>query len=250
MHADVLDRRPWQERAGIALAVLLSLLGHALVGGSISSVEPRPRKEPVWAEMMVVTPPPPPEPVVPEPEPEPEPERPKPPPPKEAIPFEDTRDVPPPDAPPPDRKPVRQLVQGLSNTSFVEGTRTGLTVNAGNTTAARASKERLPVEDVGPYEQVAYEQVTTSPRIARRPLLQVPDSLKEANISGSVGVELTIDGEGRVLSVRVVAPLHPDADAACVRDVKSLSRWAPGTRDGSPVTVTGVPFKCTYLERE
>ncbi len=250
MHADALEQRPTKERAAIALAVILSLMAHGVLGGTMSRVEPRKRAEPVWAEMVVIETPPPVE-VVPEPEPEPEPEPPPKPPRDEVVKFEDTTDEPPPpNAPPPEREPVRQLVQGLSNSSFVEGAPTGLQVRAGNTTSTKAGAIKPPEDDVGPFTQVAYEQVSTAPKITRRPLLTVPDTLKEAKVQGTVIVELTIGSDGRVIEAAVVRALHPDADAACVRDLKTLSRWAPGTRDGSPVTVTGVPFKCTYEERE
>lgn len=252
MHVDAIDERPGRRRALLALAVLLSVGAHVVVAGSVARIERPTTEERVWAEMIVVeTPPPveqPPEP----PPPPPEPPKPRPVP-QEVVDFEETTTQPPPDAPPPpDRKPVRRLVQGLSNDSFVEGPTTGLQVSAGNTAAARQTKEKVDPETIGEFQQVAYERVTTAPKLTRRPMITAPETeaFKAANVSGSVKLSLVIGADGKVLEASVVQALHPDADAACVRDVKLLSRWAPGTQEGSPVTVRGVPYTCTYLPRD
>jgi outer membrane biosynthesis protein TonB len=100
-------------------------------------------------------------------------------------------------------------------------------------------------EEADQFAVIPYTSVTTTPRISRRPLLRVPDELKDADIQGGVQVELTISSEGRVTEVVLIAGLHPAADAACLRDLK-LTRWKPGTRDGTPIGVKGVPFTCRY----
>lgn len=250
MHADVLDRPSLRERAGVLAAVLLSLGVHGVVAGSVAKVEPRERVRHEVVEIAIVTPPPPPAEPEPEPPPppeEPEPPKPKPPPKEEVVKFEETAPDPSPTEPPPDRKPVRRVVQGLTNDSFVEGSQTGLTVRRGTTTAARASRDLLDPEEAttGEFAVVPYRKVTSTPRIVRRPLLAVPDELKELGVTGRVVVELTIDAEGKVSSIEVVQGLHPIADAACVRDLKT-TRWNPGASEGRAVTVTGVPFTCRY----
>jgi protein TonB len=204
------------------------------------------REEKAWMEMVIVQPPPPPPPIEPEIAP-PEPEPPKPPK-KEVVKFEDTSPVPPApsDVPPPNAKKVTRLVQGLSNDSFVTGSTSGFTVRAGNSTATgyRPGEVASP-NDVSAQGVVAYQSVAVAPKIERRPMLHVPDELKAAGIVGKVSVELTIGDDGRVTEVRIVDGLHPAADASCVHDLKQ-TRWKPGLRDGTPVTVTGVPFTCRY----
>jgi protein TonB len=232
----------------VLLAVLASLALHAVVAGSMSLVEPPARPQKVWMEMVVVEPPPPPPPIEPElpPPPEPEPPKSKP---KEVVKFEDTSPVPPKptDVPPSNAKKVTRLVQGLSNDSFVQGNASGFSVQAGNTTATayRPGEKVDPNDTTSAQGVAAYQSVAVAPKIERRVVLQVPEELKAANLTGKVDVELTISGEGRVADVRIVRGLHPAADAACVRDVK-LTRWKPGLKDGTPVTVTGVPFTCRY----
>ncbi len=251
MHATVLDAPPSRERMIVVAAVLLSVLLHAAAAAGAVRIERRPPEpEPVWVEMTVTTPPEPvPEELPPEPEPEPEPPKPKPRP-DETVDFKETSDEPPPpDAPPPDpsRKPVRRMVQGLSNTSFVDGAQTGLSVRAGTTTAARATDELMDKDDATEFATVPYRAVAKSPRVKVRPLLTVPETLRAEGIAGAVEVELTIDAEGRVEAVEVLKRLHPDADAACVRDLKR-TRWEPGEKDGAAVRVVGVPFTCRYQE--
>jgi hypothetical protein len=125
-------------------------------------------------------------------------------------------------------------------------------VSAGNTTAARQTREKVEPERVGEFQQLAYERVTTAPRLTRRPMITAPETeaFKAANVSGSVKLSLVIGADGSVLEAEVVQGLHPDADAACVRDVTRLSRWAAGTQEGSTVAVRGVPYTCTYLPRD
>jgi TonB family protein len=246
MRATVLDRPPPRERAAVVVGLLLSLVGHVALAERASRIEPREKPAPVWVEMTVqdLPPPPPPPPPPPEPEPEPEPVRPKPPS-TDVVKFEETVDRAPTEPPPPDRKAVPRLIQGLNNQSFADGVNTGLQVRAGTSTAVRATDTLMARDEATQSAVLPYASVTTTPRVSRRALLTVPEELRAAGIQGTVQVELTIDAEGAVVEVVVVAGLHPAADAACVRDLK-LTRWKPGLRDGTPVGVSGVPFSCRY----
>ena len=67
MRATVLDRPKTYERAGVAIGLLMSMIGHVGLADRVSQIEPREIKEPVWIEMIV-------QPPEPEPEQEPEPE--------------------------------------------------------------------------------------------------------------------------------------------------------------------------------
>ena len=75
--------------------------------------------------------------------------------------------------------------------------------------------------------------------------MQVPDSLIEAEITGSVHIAFDVLNSGTVRNVRVVRPLHPDADAACIAAWSSV-RCKPGKQAGDPVTVTNMPYICTF----
>lgn len=250
MHASVLDDGPdRRQRWMVLLGVALSLGVHALIASTVASIPVTEAKAPQWVEMMVAPPPPPAEP--PPPPPPPPPPKPKPPPSKEVVDFKDTKDVPTPNAPPPpDARPARRIVQGLNNQSFAPGANSGLTVSAGNTTAARQTHDRMGLDEATDNNTVAYASVSVGPKLKVRPLLSVPEEVKAAKVEGAVQVELTIDSEGKVIDVVVVRGFMPEADAACVRDLKSMSRWTPGSRDGTPVTVKGVPYTCRYAAVE
>lgn len=251
MHASVLDDAPTRrQRRFVLLAVLVSIGAHLVVAGTVSRIPVTETRKPQWVEMMVAPPPPPVE-APPPPPPPPPPPAPKPPPPTEVVDFQDTKDVPTPNAPPPpDARPARRIVQGLTNQSFAEGAQTGLQVSAGNTTAARATTDRMTLSEATEPNTVAYASVSVSPKLKVRPLLSMPEEVKAAKIEGVVQVELTIDPEGKVIDVDVVKGLMPAADAACARDLKTMSRWSPGSRDGVPVTVKGVPYTCRYAAVE
>lgn len=251
MKATVLEPRPARERLALVAMVVASIVAHGVAAALASAVPHTPPPPPpeVWSEVVLVEPPPPPEPEpepepVPEPEPEPLPEPEVEP---EVVEFEDTTPTPVEQAPPPTKKrrPVRRMVQGLSNKSFAEGSGTNLTVRAGTTTSAKAGSTVMDVEDATEFATLPFQSVSAPPRLKVRPMISVPETLRAAEVSGVVQVELTISAQGRVSKVELVGKLHPDADKGCMRDVRA-SRWHPGTKDGAPVTVTGVPFTCRY----
>ena len=78
-----------------------------------------------------------------------------------------------------------------------------------------------------------------------KPALMVPESIRKAGVHGSVEVLLDVGADGKVGDVRVVKPLHAEADAACVSAWESV-RCAAGRLGESPVGVTGLPHTCTF----
>lgn len=251
-----LERRSPREWGLLALAAGLSLLAHCAGAAGASRVEPPEHDGPVWVEMTVdVREPPPPEPVAepepPPPEPEPPPPEPEPTPAPPPVPEEvefTPEPAPPPDAPPPppEAKPVPRQVQGLSNESFLKGGNTNLAANVGNTTATRATEEKLDLDEApAEYVTVPYTSVSKPPKVRYKPRLEIPESIVEAELEGRVEVALTIDADGRVAEARVVATFHPDAATACIASMKK-SRWKAGTKDGTPVITKNVPYSCRF----
>jgi len=246
VRASVLDSRPPRELAFVAVAVAVSMAAHGAVATGVSQIEPREHHEPVWVE-VAVQPAPVPE-VVPEPEPEPEPvpepePEPEPLPEPEVVQFEETTPEPVPPTPVPPR-PLARPIQGLDPNSFAPGAG-GPVARAGNTTATRATSEIVAPEDVGEYAIVPYTGVAKAPRIGSPPRLTVPQSVIDSQVQGRVEVELTIGADGSVQDVVVVSSLSPEADAACVADLRR-TKWRPGAKDDVPVVVTGVPYSCRY----
>jgi protein TonB len=249
-----LDRQNPRDAALIAVAILLSGVVHGAVAVGVAEIEPPVPEQEVWVEVVVqrTEPPPPPpeaEPPPPEPEPpKPEPTR-RPPPEPEVVQHEETTPEPPTPEPPPERRPVRRVSQGLSNESFVPGSGTGLDVRRGNTTAAAATTPQLDEAEAGEFATIPYTSVTAAPRILTRPVLVVPEEVAAAEIQGRVEAILTIGADGSVQDVAVVQGLHPGADAACVTALRG-TRWRAGSRDGTPVIVTGVPYSCRFEMQE
>lgn len=255
MKAAALEPRSPVEGALLLAAVLLSVLAHGTLAAGVAQIERKPTGAPVWVEMTVAPPPAPVEPPpAPEPPPEPPPEAPKELPkekpkpaekPPEPIDFKETTPEKAPE-PPPDRKPVRRITQGLSADSMAPGSGAGLQARQGNTTAAAASTPQLqPGEDL-PYAVVPYASVKSAPRLSGgAPALTIPPVMVELGLEGRVEVELTIGPDGRVAESTVLSGLHPEVDAACLADLRR-TRWTPGTVDGAPVAVRGVPYSCRY----
>jgi protein TonB len=224
-------------------AVVVSLALHLSLAAGVSRIPEREREEPVWVEMAVATvePAPVPEPPPPPPEPEPAPQPKKP----EVVDYHPEPQPAPPTPPPPDPKPAPRPIQGLSNDSFLPGQGNGFDAAHGNTTAAKATGEKLALGEDVPFQTLPFASVTTPPKNRYKGEIEVPASVKEAGLQGRVELLLTIDVEGRVTDIEVVESLSPDADAAC-KAALARSRWKPGDKDGVPVVTRGVPYTCRF----
>lgn len=242
MQVTALELDSWDGLRWIAVAVVVSLVVHVSLAAGVSRIPEREIHEPVWMEMVVVEAPEPPAPVpVPEPEPEPEPE-PKPPPPKPEVVEYQPPVEPQPVQPQP--KPVPRVVQGLNSNSFLPGTGAG-DVRAGNTTATKATDDTMSLDEAKDTVILPFASVTNPPKIRFKPTLEVPESVSAAQIQGRVELLLTVDAEGKVVDLKVVESLHPDADEACKAAI-AKSRWKPGDKDGTPVVTANVPYSCKF----
>lgn len=215
-----------------------SVIAHVLFARYALVERADPGKKNTWVEMSVVeTPPPPPE-APPPPPPEPEPPKPKPKP--EKVEFKDTVKEPPPEQPPPEKQ-IRR-VQGLTASSFAQGSGTGFAARAGTTLATRATDETLTVEEAA--RSVSFIAATVQPK-CRHPTLEVPQEVIDAEIEGTVDVLFDVTAQGAVVDVRVTRGLDPAADAACVRSWMQ-ARCKPGRKGDTAVTVTNMPHGCRY----
>ena len=223
-------------RALRAGALGLSVAFHVALAWFALQEREAPKREEVWVEMAVVENKP-----APEPEPEPEPEEPAPPP--EPVDLKDTVKEPPPDQPPPEQQRTVRRVQGLSASSFAEGSGTGLSVRAGTTLATRAGDETLSIDEAA--TSIPYAAATVQPRLKIKPDLAVPDEIKDNNIEGVVKVALDIAADGTVTAVRVTSGLGYGADEACAA-AWAQARYKPAMRGDQPIGVTNVPQRCTF----
>lgn len=230
-------------RAG-ALPVSVAL--HVLVALILVSRPAPVRAAAEWVEMAVVRPPPPPVVEQPLPEPKPEPRRPRKP---DAVAFEDTvAEAPPEDAgdAAPEERPTRVVrhIQGLSASSFAEGSGTGLAVRRGTSTGLAATDETLGLHDQAGYELLPIATVTTQPRGCTRPPVDVPKEAIAAEYEGTLRMTLDLDETGRVIGVAFLDHADFGVEAAC-RTAALAMRCRPARRGDVPVPVTGMPHRCT-----
>jgi TonB family protein len=66
---------------------------------------------------------------------------------------------------------------------------------------------------------------------------QYTEDAKIARIQGSVRLSLVINEQGRADDIKVVVSLDPGLDQQAVEAVRQW-QFAPGTKDGAPVSVT------------
>lgn len=244
---DLLAPAPAWHRWIQVFALPVSVGLHILLAIIIISRPPPANADVSWVEMAVVeaSEPPAPEPE-PEPEKPPEPERaPEPEPELDAVAFEDT--VPPEDAPvepQPQRQRVVRKVQGLSANSFSEGSGTGIGARRGNTTATAATDETLGLDDAEEFVLLPVSSVTTQPKNCTRPPVQVPKEAIEAEYEGTLRMTLDLDDRGHVFRVHFMDHAEHGVEEAC-RAAALAMRCRAAKKDGVPVSVTGMPHRCT-----
>jgi len=246
---DLLAPVPAWQRWLQVVALPLSVALHVALALFIVSRPPPAAAESIWVEMEVIEAP---EAQAPEPEPEPEPEpkpkpkpKPQPEPELDAVAFEDT--VAPEDAPvdtQPERRRVVRTIQGLSANSFAEGSGTSIGVRRGNTTAAAATDDTMALGSDEEFVLLPVASVTTQPKNCTRPPVAVPKEAIEAEYEGTLRMTLDLADNGRVMRVYFLDRAEFGVEDAC-RVAALAMRCKPAKKDGTPVSVTGMPHRCT-----
>jgi TonB family protein len=233
-----------RESNGLLIAAFLLSIGvHILFAVTTAAFHNNRAIETQWVEMVMEVvipkelPPPPPMPEVAPPEPAPKAE-----PVQEKIKEAPLPDIPEPAAPPP------QMIQGLTNQSFLLGAGTGITVRAGTTTSVRATNELMDLKDANGFQLVPYARITSPPKMKNKRALSTPKEITALGIQGSVATRITVSATGAVDDVEIVESFHPIADQHCIQYLKQ-SKWKPGMREDRAVTTHSVPFTCTFKQR-
>ena len=240
------------------IAIPASILFHVgLAFLLINTPPPKPKAKEVWIEMEVVEPPPPEPPMVEEKIPEPPPPEPPKPVVKKKVKKIDFQDIPPestepvnepPPEPPPTKKKV-QRVQGLNASSFAQNGNTGLSVRAGTTLSTAATDQTIDIEEAKESTAISYAAATTQPRLKKRPALQIPQSIIDNQIEGTVKIVIDIGADGTVLEARVTKSLNPEADQACV-DSWQNAIFKPAKQGDNAVAITNFPRQCRFKAME
>lgn len=97
------------------------------------------------------------------------------------------------------------------------------------------------------YSDYFDESVDEMPKFASGPMglllfikthIRYPNDALKIGFSGIVPVRFVIDENGFVTEAEVVKSVRPDMDAEAVRLIKSLPRWTPARKNGTPVRIT------------
>lgn len=235
---------PWLSALRVG-ALGLSVAFHGALAWYAMQDAPVKEKKETWVEMAVVQTPPPPPPPPPPPEP------PKPKPKLKPVDFKDTvkepPKTPPPESAPPEQRKVRR-VQGLSSTSFAQGSGTGFDARAGTTLGVGAGKETLSIDEAA--RSVSYASATTQPKLVQKPENPpTPEGVIARGEKLVVEVLLDLDETGRVIRVTLkpgTAPSGLGAEDECIAAWKK-ARYAPARQGDTPVGVTGIPQRCVFL---
>lgn len=267
MHEGAAREQPTTTVHGNPLPWILSLLLHGALA-VVLLILPAQANQPRLQTLELVDRPPPPPPLEPKTEPPPplprvvamervrRPQRAEPPPPP-VEPVEPT----PPRPSPPQTAPPPSFGLKLSGTATAAPGQ-GVQVPEGDTLRTspgqrrpKDSKKGEPTR--GPAGRPGFRKVygkgdnaplavaTTMPTLLKKEIPPYPEKAKELGIEGRVVLEVTVNGDGKVIAVRVVTSLHPLLDAAATKAARKM-RFAPGTVNGTPVTLK-IPVPFTFV---
>jgi len=240
--------RRYRERDGWGLLVgfvAVSMIAHAATLIALPDYPPAPLKRTV--EMDLYEPPPPPPPKVEEEKPKPlDPPRAKPPPVKvaELKPPPPNQPPPPNEPPPPEATTKPVLVIGVTMDSTTATG--GFAVQVGNTTYGKAATKVVDPNEVKAYRAAKYAPpggADTEPQVLGDYKIPYPEEARKNDIEGNVRLKVTLDPEGTVEDVLVIAgPGYGLNEAA--RDALRRFRFKPATKGGEKV---GYTFIYTYV---
>ena len=242
---------------GHAIAIPASIVFHIGLAVLLINAPEEEEKEEVWVEMEIIEkePEPPEPPPEPEEKEEPEPPKPEPPKPKPKPKEIDFKDIPeeqpkeqPPEPPPEKKKQVRR-VQGLKASSFANTGEGGLSARAGTTLQTGAGNETLSIKEASESTAISYAAATKQPRLKKRPPLDIPQSVIDDGIEGTVLIVIDIGADGSVTDARITKSLSPDADLACLKSWRQ-AKFKPAEQAGNTVAITNFPRRCRFKSME
>jgi protein TonB len=228
-----------------AAAAALSLGLHLAAYGALGVGESRPRERrstgPVEVEVISRSPPAPaPAPAAARPEPPPVPAPAPAPRPRAPAPIARAPAPPPPSGPPPATPPDRPVPIKVGVSLGSTAAAGGFAVGVGNTLYGRPDEVAADPASVRPYAAppapvfVPATRVSTGPRVLREVKPEYPAAAREAGVEGDVVLLLRIEADGRVSGVKVLSGPGYGLEDAASRAAWNL-RFAPATRDGTPV---------------
>lgn len=244
------NKRP----SALIVAVIVSVVIHFGFYSASAGLAPDPKKsyQTIRVSIQPKPEPPKPEPPPPEPEPKPRPKpEPKPEPPPEIEKPQPKPNVEKPQPPEPQDEPPPEIF-GVTQDSVTDGSG-GPSVRVGNTLEKQMDLKPVDPEKVRPLapptpkpkakKPVPVYELSRVPSFKNRVVPVYPDAAKRAEVEGVVQLEVLIDENGRVVSVKVLRGLGYGLDEAAVEAVKQ-STFVPGLKGKEAVPVRlRIPFR-------
>jgi protein TonB len=220
--------------AGRTYLIAISLGAHVLLGLGLAAIPVRARRELIAISMAETTKP---KPVAKVDPPPPEPEKPaaRAPRAKVAPPKQAPADAPPPEPASPSLDAVPDFGLSLSNGAggglAVPAPRPALSPAPATTakTLTRAARAHAAADDC--------DEPPAKPKLLSRPTPAYTDDARAAGIAGKVRVEITVDEQGRVVSVTVLQGLGHGLDEAAVAAARGMT-FEPAVRCGKRAAAT------------
>ncbi len=235
----------WRTLALYGAAVLLSLLGHALLleGLGRAAARSEPKRDTVRAFELVRQPMP--EPMTPEAQPKPKPQAITP----KAVDLTEAARAdatPPPNAPGTTPPPQARPVFGVSLSSVVgPGTGGGFAVRVGNTVMKAPEDEFTRPEDVRAYAPVPLYKVSRLPAKRGECTAGYPPEAKQLGVEGQVLLDVDVLATGAVGNVVLVRGLGHGLDEAAIEALKKCA-FDPAMAGGAPVP-TRIRYTYTFI---
>ena len=213
--------------------IAVSLGAHVALGFGLGSIPPRKHRETIAITVSETRKKPPP-PHVDPPPPVPEPPAPRPTRAKSAPPSAKTQPL----APAAHAQAASSLAAlpdfGLS----LSGVGGGLAIpSGGGVGAAPAARAAAKVLSRAAVKTGDCDDPPAKPKLLTRPSPAYTDAARAAGVSGKVRVEITVDEQGRVASVRVIQGLGYGLDESALAAARALS-FEPAVRCGKPSAAT------------
>lgn len=230
--------------------ILVSLAGHWLLVGGLSTAAHNAPRKPRISEVAVVRSvvEVPPEPPPPTPQPIQEKTK-RPPPPKDmTLQTPPPEQTPPPNTNEPPAAEPAKPVFGISMSSTVSGN-SGFSMRVGNTTMKDPDKERVAPEDVKPYaapkeKYVPVYSLSQPPKPTGECREPYPQAARDAKVQGRIKLDVEIRTDGTVGEVTPLNTLGYGLEDTAVRALKKC-KFKPGN-DGTQNVATRITYFYTF----
>lgn len=140
------------------------------------------------------------------------------------------------------KAPIKPVF-GLTRESVQPKGESSMSARIGNTLMTAQEETFTPPEKVEAYNTVPVFELSSLPHYKKRVTPDYPESLKAAEKEGEVLLSVTIDGQGKVVALKVKRS-DDVLFANAAQTALEKCEFTPGLQNGTPVTTTiDIPIK-------